>query len=158
LLVVMPELESSEALAAAARVVSQVHSLAPQARAGVAECPQDGCDAGTLIGAARAAAEASLERRVSSVTQGSEPLTIGDRAVTVADPAMVRLYELIRRLARSTLPVLVSGETGTGKENAALALHAWSERASGPFITLNCAAIPETLVESELFGFDKGAF
>jgi DNA-binding NtrC family response regulator len=76
----------------------------------------------------------------------------------VADPAMLQLYTLIKRLAASELPVLVSGETGAGKENAAFAVHHWSRRTAGPFITLNCAAMPEGLVESELFGHEKGAF
>src|SRR5205823_5839455 len=61
-------------------------------------------------------------------------------------------------LAASDLPVLVTGETGVGKENAAYAVHHWSKR-TGPFIAVNCAAIgPESLIESELFGHDKGAF
>src|SRR5262249_789183 len=64
----------------------------------------------------------------------------------------------IRRLAQSDLPVLVLGETGAGKENAAYAVHAWSARAKKSFVTLNCAAIQENLVESELFGHEKGAF
>jgi transcriptional regulator with GAF, ATPase, and Fis domain len=85
-------------------------------------------------------------------------LQLGERRVLVGDPAMVRLYELIRRLAVSELPVLISGETGTGKENAAFAVHCWSRRSEHPFVAINCAAIAETLVESELFGHEKGAF
>jgi two-component system response regulator AtoC len=76
----------------------------------------------------------------------------------VADPAMRGLCELIRRLAPTDLPVLIEGETGVGKENAAYALHAWSSRSAGPFVAVNCAAFAETLVESELFGSEKGAF
>src|SRR5262249_36621956 len=64
----------------------------------------------------------------------------------------------IQRLAQSELPILILGETGSGKENAAWAVHFWSPRAKGPFVVINCAAIPETLVESELFGHEKGAF
>jgi two-component system response regulator AtoC len=71
---------------------------------------------------------------------------------------MVRLFQLIRRLAASELPVLVCGETGAGKENAAFAVHHGSPRAKGPFVVLNCAALQETLVESELFGHERGAF
>ncbi|HSM12696.1 MAG TPA: sigma 54-interacting transcriptional regulator, partial [Thermoanaerobaculia bacterium] len=67
-------------------------------------------------------------------------------------------YELVRRLAASDLPVLVAGETGTGKELVAQAVHAWSPRAGKPFVALNCAAIQDTLVESELFGYERGAF
>ena len=58
---------------------------------------------------------------------------------------MVRVHELIRRLSRSMLPVLISGETGTGKENAAQAVHLFSPRKSGPLLTINCAAVPENL-------------
>jgi DNA-binding NtrC family response regulator len=73
-------------------------------------------------------------------------------------PAMRRLYELIRRLARSDLPVLVHGETGSGKELAAAAIHHGSARAKGPLVSINCAALPETLAEAELFGHERGAF
>jgi transcriptional regulator with GAF, ATPase, and Fis domain len=71
---------------------------------------------------------------------------------------MQRIYELIKRLARSTLPILIQGETGVGKELAAAAVHAYSMRAGGPFVSINCAAIPEHLAESELFGHERGAF
>ena len=71
---------------------------------------------------------------------------------------MVRLYELVRRLAASTLSVVVTGETGAGKEHVAHAVHHFSSRRAGPFVTLNCAALPEGLLESELFGHERGAF
>jgi two-component system, NtrC family, response regulator AtoC len=85
-------------------------------------------------------------------------LEAGGHRIQIADPAMQRLYELARRLARSTLPVLVLGETGAGKELAAAVVHAGSPRAAGPFVSVNCAAIPESLAESELFGHARGAF
>ncbi|MGH9887658.1 MAG: sigma-54 interaction domain-containing protein, partial [bacterium] len=85
-------------------------------------------------------------------------LDVGDRQVIVADPTMIRLYELISRLAKSRLTVLICGETGTGKELAARAIHEWSSRCTKPLIAINCAAIAETLIESELFGHEKGAF
>jgi DNA-binding NtrC family response regulator len=85
-------------------------------------------------------------------------LDLGDRTVVIADPAMERMYELLERLATSELPVLVTGETGTGKELAARSLHQLSRRNAGPLVSLNCAAIQETLVESELFGHERGAF
>lgn len=73
-------------------------------------------------------------------------------------PAMQDLYKMIGRVAPTDMTVLVSGESGTGKELVARALHRYSLRAEGPWVALNCAAIPEALLESELFGYDKGAF
>lgn len=73
-------------------------------------------------------------------------------------PVMRELFEQLRLVATSDVTVLIRGETGTGKELAARALHAESPRAHGPFVALNCGAIPEGLLESELFGHEKGAF
>ena len=73
-------------------------------------------------------------------------------------PPVERLREQVRRIAPSNGRVLVTGENGAGKELVALALHALSRRAAGPFVKLNCAAIPRDLLESELFGYERGAF
>lgn len=73
-------------------------------------------------------------------------------------PAIRRVLKLARQVAGSKATVLISGESGTGKEMFARYLHAMSKRASGPFIAVNCAALPEHLLESELFGHEKGAF
>jgi DNA-binding NtrC family response regulator len=78
--------------------------------------------------------------------------------VVVADAAMVRVFELVRRVAPTPTTVLIQGETGVGKEVFAEQLHAWSPRHAGPFVRLNCGSLPETLLESELFGYEKGAF
>jgi transcriptional regulator with GAF, ATPase, and Fis domain len=83
---------------------------------------------------------------------------LGPHRVVLADAAMLNAYELIGRLARGTLPILIQGETGAGKELAAAAAHALSRRSEQPFVSINCAAIPETLAESELFGHERGAF
>jgi DNA-binding NtrC family response regulator len=72
-------------------------------------------------------------------------------------PAVLEVHERIRRVAPTSTSVLIHGETGTGKELVARAIHRASKRAAQPLVSVNCAAIPEALIESELFGFDKGA-
>ena len=73
-------------------------------------------------------------------------------------PVMAKVFDTIRRVAGSDISVLVVGESGTGKELVARSIHQQSHRKDGPFIAINCGAIPETLLESELFGHEKGAF
>jgi two-component system NtrC family response regulator len=75
-----------------------------------------------------------------------------------ASPSMHAVFESIRKVATTEAPVLILGESGTGKEMAALAIHRRSARKDGPFVAINCSAIPETLLESELFGHEKGSF
>ncbi|MGD8277772.1 MAG: sigma-54 dependent transcriptional regulator [Gemmatimonadota bacterium] len=89
--------------------------------------------------------------RAARATSALPPLSYGD-------PAMEPVVEALRKVAPTNASVLFTGESGTGKEVAARTLHAWSGRADGPFVAVNCAAIPETLLESELFGHEKGAF
>jgi two-component system NtrC family response regulator len=73
-------------------------------------------------------------------------------------PAMLKVFDLIRKVAVTDFPVLVTGASGTGKEMVAQAIHQRSSRAQGPFVVLNCGAIPGELMESELFGHERGAF
>jgi DNA-binding NtrC family response regulator len=74
------------------------------------------------------------------------------------DPETLKVLELVNKVARTDVPVTITGESGTGKELIAQAIHHGSGRAQGPLVKLNCAAIPETLIESELFGHEKGAY
>jgi two-component system response regulator HydG len=92
------------------------------------------------------------ERELGAVDAGAVPGMIG------TCQAMLSLYERIRKVAPTPATVLITGETGTGKELVARALHRAGPRATQPLICVNCAAIPETLIESELFGYEKGAF
>jgi len=99
----------------------------------------------------------SLQRKNRQLTDEIEAMR-GKDAPVVASPAMEKLVATVRRVANSEAPVLITGESGTGKEVIARMIHRESPRSSGPLITVNCAAIPENLVESELFGHVKGAF
>jgi len=137
----LPELDGDEARERVAGL-----SWPDDLRPTVASYPADGCTSAALLRAAR--------REALGLAEGARR---GGDIVLVA-PAMVRLYGLIRRLARSDLPVLIQGETGVGKEHAARAVHEQSPRAQGPFQAVNCAALPETLAESALFGHEKGSF
>jgi DNA-binding NtrC family response regulator len=83
---------------------------------------------------------------------------LGRHGIIGQTAAMQQVYSLIDRVAASPSTVLVTGESGTGKELVARALHAASDRSTGPFIQINCGAIPESLFESELFGHERGAF
>jgi two-component system response regulator AtoC len=87
-----------------------------------------------------------------------EPHVVGPYVLVGESAAMLEVYKLIARVAGSTATVMIQGESGTGKEVAARAIHLNGTMAKGPFVAVNCAAIPENLLESELFGHEKGAF
>ncbi len=106
------------------------------------------------------AESANAKRRaVGAGAGGAEGSSVSaENAIVGECPAVERLREQIRRVAPSNGRVLITGENGAGKELAALAIHELSKRSAGPFVKLNCAAIPKDLLESELFGYEKGAF
>lgn len=83
---------------------------------------------------------------------------LGQRRMVVADRSMSEVVELAKRAAKTSAPVLLCGESGSGKELIARYIHNESSRKKGPFISINCAAVPDGLMESELFGHERGAF
>ncbi|MBP6631175.1 MAG: sigma 54-interacting transcriptional regulator [Kofleriaceae bacterium] len=157
LAILLPEVSLDEALELSQRLLTVLAPLAPGLSAAVATSPADGIDATSLLAATTTCAEAARPGQVVQVRSSARTLVIGSREIALVEPAMVQLYDLARRLARSGMPILIRGETGVGKELAAAAVHAFSER-SGRLVSINCAAIPESLAESELFGHERGAF
>ncbi|MBL8742230.1 MAG: sigma-54-dependent Fis family transcriptional regulator [Myxococcales bacterium] len=105
----------------------------------------------------RAIEHRGLKREIDRLQR--ETVSIAPVANIVGNsPAMRRVYELVRRVGGSEASVLISGETGTGKELVARAIHGESPRRNGPFVAINCAAVPANLIESQLFGHARGAF
>jgi len=109
-------------------------------------------DVTTAVDLIRRAVEESLREEVADATPAMAPEMLGQA------PAMQDVFRAIGRLSQSNVTVLITGESGTGKELVARALHKHSPRANGPFVAINTAAIPKDLLESELFGHERGAF
>jgi two-component system response regulator PilR (NtrC family) len=93
---------------------------------------------------------------VSAARPGQEVTDIGD--LVGVGPTIRKVQALVGKVARADTTVLITGESGTGKEIVARLIHRYSDRAKGPFVPVNCGALPEALLESELFGYEKGAF
>jgi len=110
---------------------------------------------------AERALQTAEQMRLAENRDDSEPIVAQQPASDVIigrSPAMQDVYKMIGRVARADAPVLITGESGVGKEVVAKAIHRFSRRAKNEFIAINCAAIPSNLLESELFGHEKGAF
>jgi two-component system response regulator AtoC len=127
------------------RIANELDELGIPHRIGAAAYPRDGRDSDSLVAS------------VSALARGQSNAVVVE-PVVVTEGAMERLKHFVERIATGTLSVLILGETGVGKEVMAEAVHRLSPRAKAPFLRLNCAALSESLLESELFGHEKGAF
>jgi DNA-binding NtrC family response regulator len=105
----------------------------------------------------RASENSLLKRQLQTVHQRTEAVTNCDRLIG-SSPQIRQVYQLVHRVANLNASVLVTGESGTGKELIARAIHNLGSRSEKPFVAVSCGAIPETLIEAELFGHEKGAF
>jgi two-component system response regulator AtoC len=147
-LVMLPEL-GHEAASARAR---ELADLAGAKKVGLAVLPDDAASADELLSAVRASHKRGLAATTSVPSPGAPPNMV------VRSARMRAVLDEVARVAPSTLPVLIHGETGTGKELIARAIHDQSPRRGAPMRSINCGAIPATLVEGMLFGHERGAF
>ena len=152
----LPELADDELIALARDLTS---GKSPALVCGVAQYPEAAATADELLELASAAARTATARKpVGVVATERARGPRGPSAAVVASSAMRKVMKMVDRLARAAIPVLIVGETGAGKEVVARALHEQSPRAEKPLRCINCAAIPDQLLESLLFGHEKGAF
>jgi transcriptional regulator with GAF, ATPase, and Fis domain len=150
-IVILPELARADGIAGVERLLDFARTAGVPASASSVLAPDDGTTVETLIGHLRAGLRTGRSPRDSVVvTTGTDPI--------VLDTAMQRVYSLVERIADTPMTVLILGETGVGKELVTEAIHKRSSRRDRPLIKLNCAALPESLLESELFGYERGAF
>ena len=100
----------------------------------------------------------NVRRLARATTLDQQSREAQAKEIVGESPAMKEMWDLVKRIAPTDVPLLLQGETGTGKELFAKAIHDRSLRSSGPFVPVDCSALPESLIESELFGYEKGAF
>jgi len=149
-LVILPELTRIEGRDTIDRLLGLARLTGGTITSAVAVCPDDGTTVEVLIDRLRTLLRGGKPRHRTQPIEAAGPI--------VSDPAMQRVYSLVERIAESSMTVLILGETGVGKELVTEAVHQRSTRRNQPLIKLNCAALPETLLESELFGYERGAF
>ncbi|HEY5923232.1 MAG TPA: sigma 54-interacting transcriptional regulator, partial [Kofleriaceae bacterium] len=156
--VLAPECDRDQATTLAKRIVDGLAAANVRVRVGLATFPGDAPSPSSLSVAAEMALASVTIGAIGTAREGVRHLSLGGREVVIAEPAMTRLFGVIERVGRANAPVLVRGETGSGKEIVAEALHSLSARSTRRLVRINCAAMPAHLVESELFGHVRGAF
>jgi two-component system, NtrC family, response regulator AtoC len=164
--VLLPEMDQAHAVMFGHDLVAAVADVMAVV-VGVATFPDAGTSGAQLTEAARNAVMAATSGspvEVHSEPAGSLPIAVDEpeggagEGPVIRDPSMLSLYRTVGRVAASAISVLIIGETGTGKELIARAIHERSDRRDGPMRVINCGAIPENLLESILFGHERGAF
>lgn len=161
---ILPETDKTSAIQLAERISTESQfSNDIKICVGVASFPEDGNTADILIERSRQALkQARSSKHESQVAQHEEEarrvVLTGQKEIIVRSEKMKALFDVIDRISKSNITVLIQGETGVGKEVVAEAIHSKSDRETKPLVCINCAAITETLLESELFGHEKGAF
>jgi transcriptional regulator with GAF, ATPase, and Fis domain len=144
--ILLLDMKAEDLEVATTRMSRKLEEMGARIRLGIAVYPQDGRDPYSLIANAVARARGEHDPEAAS------------GKIVIADGAMPQLYRFVERIAAGTISVLILGETGAGKEVLAETVHRRSPRAAKPFVRLNCAALTESLLESELFGHERGAF
>ncbi|MCB1197082.1 MAG: sigma 54-interacting transcriptional regulator [Deltaproteobacteria bacterium] len=161
---ILPETDKTSAIQLAERISNESQfNKDITLSVGIANFPEDGSTADLIIERSRKALKQARASKGSSpvVQHEEEPRRImltGQKEIIVRSEKMKELFDVIERISKSNITVLVQGETGVGKEVVAEATHSRSNRSDKPLVCINCAAITETLLESELFGHEKGAF
>jgi two-component system response regulator AtoC len=143
--VLLVDESENDALACAGDLQRALENAGCKGQTAVAAYPRDGTSPGALL--------AKLSTALAPETEARAGASVLSRS-----PAMIALYEETAAVARGDISVLILGETGVGKDVLARSLHDRSPRAGKPFLRINCAALPEALLESELFGYERGAF
>ena len=157
--IALPEVTPDTLQATALSLAESLGGGGPSLLCGAALFPDNATSPDELLELARDAVRAAgAKQPVVTPTQLSDAQPVNASAPVIVSPAMKKVFDSVRRLARAPIPVLITGETGTGKEIVARAIHDASPREGKPFLCVNCAALPEQLVESILFGHEKGAF
>jgi DNA-binding NtrC family response regulator/pSer/pThr/pTyr-binding forkhead associated (FHA) protein len=155
--VVLPEADGKALELVAQRLRKVKARMGVDVQIGTAVFPTDGTRSGELINAARASLR-GVRGGKKGERETAGKVALAGKQVIIGDPVMKQVYTLARQCAASSITVLVVGETGVGKEVVAEAVHRFSPRAEKAYVRLNCASLPESLLEAELFGYERGAF